>query len=61
MPTLVLTIATIVVWIALELYYIVNGQQTISSQARSVFKDYPPFGVIVTGLTMALLAHFFWQ
>ncbi len=61
MITLALFLASAAAWIALELYYILSGQATISTQVRTLFRSYPPLGMLAGLAVGLLLAHFFWQ
>lgn len=58
--TLVLLAATIVSWFALEFFYVLNGQPSISEQVWILYAQWPAlgmFGGLIVGL---LLGHFFF-
>ena len=60
MFTLTLFIITVAAWLALELWFVLRGQQSISGRIRDVFVRWPTLGML-TGLVVGiLLGHLFF-
>jgi hypothetical protein len=59
--TFVLTIATLAAWFALEFVYVLNGKPSISDQVVTLFRQWPPFGMLVGLVVGLLLGHWFWR
>ena len=58
--TLVLAVATLVAWTALELFYVWGGQPSISEQIWTLFRAWPTFGVLFALVVGLLMGHWFW-
>lgn len=59
--TLLLSIVTLVAWFALEFFYVLNGQPSISDQIVTLFKQWPTFGMLFALVIGLLLGHWFWR
>lgn len=59
--TLVLAVGTLVAWFALEFFYVLNGQPTVSEQVVTLFRQWPTFGMLFGLIVGLLLGHWFWR
>ena len=59
MPELLALGVFIVVLFAIEIYYIRNGQPTISEHVQGLFARWPAIGAIVGVIVGWFLCHFF--
>lgn len=58
--TLVLFGVTILAWVALQMFYVLNGMPTISQQIWSLYAAWPPLGFLVGLVVGVLLGHWFF-
>jgi hypothetical protein len=58
--TVILFFATVVAWLALELYFVYRGQPTISERVRLLYGRFPALGLLAGLVIGLLLGHFFW-
>lgn len=58
--TLVLLIVTIAAWFALEFFYVLNGQPSISEQVWILYAQWPALGMFSGLVVGLLLGHFFF-
>jgi peptidoglycan/LPS O-acetylase OafA/YrhL len=61
MPTFVLLVATFIAWAALEVWYVLHHQPTITEQTRALDAYWPTFGRAAMLIIGVLVGHLFLQ
>lgn len=58
--TVALFLATVVAWLALELWFVYTHRPTISERVRDLYRRWPPLGLLSGLVVGLLLGHLFW-
>ena len=60
METLLLVIATVVAWFAVEFYLLFAHKPTISTRIMELYRRWPTLGLLVGLIFGLLFGHWFW-